>query len=108
MLDFQADAKQLLSLVLLKMAQPTSSQALYNFRLLSALRSDDASQVQAFIDEAAGDPSLSGALLGTAVKVGTSEYRLYMSRARRDLPLIVSSHHQRHPRQTQNRYQRTR
>jgi hypothetical protein len=58
------------------MSQATSSQALYNFRLLSALRSDDASQVQAFIDEAEGDPTRSGALLGTAVKVGTSGYPL--------------------------------
>ena len=56
------------------MAQATSSQALYNFRLLSALRSDDASQVQAFIAESEGDPARSGALLGTAVKVGTSEF----------------------------------
>lgn len=54
------------------MSQTTSSQALYNFRLLSALRSDDAAQVQAFIDEAANDPARSGVLLGTAVKVGTS------------------------------------
>lgn len=50
------------------------SSVLYNFRLLSALRSDDPAQVQPFLDEAAkSGPAQTGVLLGMAVRVGTSE-----------------------------------
>lgn len=55
------------------MSKATPSQALYNFRLLSALRSDDATQLQPFLDALKGDASRAGVLLGMAVKVGTGE-----------------------------------
>ncbi len=47
-----------------------ANSVLYNFRLLSALRSDDPAQVQPFLEEAKTGGT--GELLGTAVKVGTS------------------------------------
>lgn len=58
------------------MSSSTSSSALYNFKLLQALRSDDPSQVQPFLDEVKGDPTRAGNLLGMAVKIGTSEYSI--------------------------------
>lgn len=53
--------------------------ALYNFRLLSALRSEDASEVQQFLNQlkAAGGAEeqieKAGQLLGMAVRVASSE-----------------------------------
>jgi hypothetical protein len=54
----------------------STASVLYNFRLLSALRSDDPAQVQPFLDEVSGaGTAQGGSLLGMAVKVGTSEHR---------------------------------
>ncbi|KAL7418318.1 hypothetical protein Q5752_006776 [Cryptotrichosporon argae] len=55
----------------------TPSSALYNFRLLSALRSENPSAVQPFIDELSSSPeglapdAAAGRLLGMAVRVAT-------------------------------------
>jgi hypothetical protein len=65
------------------MAEPTeprlsATEALYNFRLLSALRSDDLSAIQPFLlDLSQGDASSQierqGQLLGMAVKVASGK-----------------------------------
>lgn len=58
-------------------AMPSGSSVLYNFRLLAALRSDDPSQLHTFLDDEGH--AQTGALLGMAVKAGTSEYRVHLS-----------------------------
>ncbi|WWC91583.1 uncharacterized protein L201_006529 [Kwoniella dendrophila CBS 6074] len=68
------------SSTLLSQASGASANALYNFRLLSALRSDNAAEVQPFLDEltpsarsAEGQDDLekAGRLLGMAVRVAS-------------------------------------
>ena len=60
-----------------------STNALYNFRLLEALRSDDPAKVQPFIDElqpsarsveGQEDVAKAGRLLGMAVRVASGEW----------------------------------
>lgn len=64
----------------------SAPNALYNFRLLEALRSDDPTQVQPFLDElrggagaqqeqgqGSGDEDKAGRLLGMAVRVASGE-----------------------------------
>ena len=62
------------------LAPPTPAEALYNFRLLSALRSDDPGQLQKFLDEispnageASEDGAKAGKLLAMAVRVAPGE-----------------------------------
>jgi hypothetical protein len=54
------------------MSTATSSTALYSFKLLEALRSDDFTKVQPFVDELRPeDTGKTGKLLGMAVRVAS-------------------------------------
>jgi hypothetical protein len=65
------------------MSTATSSSALYSFRLLEALRSDDPARVQPFIEElrpsrgsveGQEDTARAGKLLGMAVRVASGSF----------------------------------
>ena len=67
------------------MLSASAPNALYNFRLLEALRSDDPKQVQPFLDELKGGSTAgqapgpeaedkAGRLLGMAVRVASGEF----------------------------------